>query len=241
MNSITFRHLAACLALWSGLGAAQGFGFTPTVLTLDPTRTLATQTTMLNTGRIAAKFKVEVKAWTVVNGAMVLQDTRDLIVNPTEFTIAGGASQVVRVGLRKKPGNDEIAFRLIIQQQALGTSVPQTVVKSGDINVTLDLPTNYSLPVYVGPPSTAARMTYAVQAAADGLNVTFQNAGNRREAFNGLVVTRGALKVDLSGFAVLGGATRSVKIPGLEKGTGPLVLSFQNADGKASSVTIQVP
>lgn len=238
----TLRNVCCALLLWlAGPAAAQGFGFTPTVLNLDPTRTLNTQTTMLNTSRTAAKFRVEVRAWKVVNGEMVLQDTRDLVVNPTEFVLPGGGSQVVRVGLRKKPGAQELTFRLIVQQQSYGQSVPQSVVNADGIDIKLDMPTNYSLPVYIAPPGTAPRMTYDVQAVSGALTLRLENAGTRHETFNALTARRGDLSVNVPSFAMLGGARQSLRLEGLEKGSGPLILSFLNAEGKASRVTLPLP
>ncbi|GAA0514389.1 molecular chaperone [Deinococcus depolymerans] len=237
----TPRLLCAALLWLAAQAGAQGFGFTPTVLTLDPTRTLSTQTTMLNTGRVAAKFRVEVRAWKVVNGAMVLQDTRDLVVNPTEFVLPGGGSQVVRVGLRKKPGAQELTFRLIVQQQPYGQSVPQSVVNADGIDIKLDMPTNYSLPVYVAPPSAAPRMTYDAQVVPGGVDLRLENAGTRHETFNALIARRGGLSVNVPSFAVLGGARQVLQLEGLEQAAGPLTLSFVNAEGKASNVTIPLP
>ncbi len=235
------RTLLALTVLAGVLAGAQGFGFTPTALSLDPTRSLSTQTTMINTGRVASKFTVTVKAWRVVGGQMVLEDTRDLLANPSEFILPGGASQVIRVGVRKKPGADELAFRLLIQQQPYGDSVPQTTIPSDGIDVKLNLPTTYSLPVYIAPPSADARMTYVAARQGSDLVVTFRNAGNRHETFNALLATRGAGRVQVPSMAVLGGAATTVTLPGLGEQSGELTLSFLNADGRQSRVAVQVP
>lgn len=236
------RGARALLVLALGaLAGAQGFGFTPTVLNLDPTRSLNTQTTMLNTTRVASKFTVSVKAWRVEGGRMVLTDTRDLLVNPAEFILPGGASQVVRVGLRKKPGAAEVAYRLLVQQVPYGTSVPQTTVAADGIDVRLDLPTTFSLPVYVAPPGAAARMSFDAQRQGNDLILRLANAGTRHETFNAFQAARGDTRVDLASLAVLGSASVTLTLPGLGARSGDLTLSFLNADAKPARVTVRVP
>ncbi|NTX99409.1 molecular chaperone [Deinococcus sp. JMULE3] len=238
----TRRAGRALLALTlTALAGAQGFGFTPTALNLDPTRSLSTQTTMLNTTRVAAKFTVTARAWRVEDGRMVLADTRDLLVNPAEFILPGGASQVVRVGLRKKPGAAEVAYRLFVQQVPYGSSVPQTTVAADGIDVRLDLPTTFSLPVYVAPPGAAARMTYDAQRQGNDLILRVANSGTRHETFNALRASRGGARVDLSSMAVLGGAAVTLTLPGLGAASGELTLEFLNADARPARVTVRVP
>ena len=85
--------ITALALLATGLdpALAQNFGFTPTLLNIDASRNLVTETTMINGTTTPARFNVEAALWHIVDGKEVLDETRDLIVNPSTFTVKPAA------------------------------------------------------------------------------------------------------------------------------------------------------
>lgn len=238
-----YMWILGLLTLLIGSNAgAQGFGFAPTVMNVSTAGPLNTETTMVNTTRTAAKFTVLARAWTMKDGATVLSDTRDLIVNPATFTIPAGGSQVIRVGLRKKPGDQELTYRVFIQQLPLEGSMDQITTDIGEGRTAkLDLAIAFSLPVYVAAPNARATMAYRVTREGGDLLVQMQNSGNRHATYNNLLAKRSGEAVAMPSWAVLAGAEYTLRVPGLAGQTGPLLLTYRNADGEEVSETVPVP
>ena len=236
------RILCLLALLAGGHAAAQGFGFTPPVMNVSTAGPLNTETTMVNTTRTAAKFTVLVRAWAIKDGQTVLGETRDLIVNPTSFTIPPGGSQVIRVGLRKKPGEQELTYRVFVQQLPLEGSMDQVTTDRGEGRTAkLDLAIAFSLPVYVAAPNARAAVAYRVIRDGGDLLVQMQNSGNRHATYNNLMAKRSGEAVAMPSWAVLAGAEYTLRVPGLAEQTGPLVLTYRNADGEEVSETVPVP
>lgn len=225
---------------WGVSALAQGFGFAPTVIEINSQKTLTSQTTFYNVGNTPAKFTVAVKAWRMENGQAILEDTRDLIVNPTQFTIPAGKQQVIRIGLKKKPGPDELTYRLVVQQQDVPGTMPQTEVPVAgtEQSIGINVAMAFSLPVYIAPPDAAAKIQYTASISQDDIDLKIVNSGNRHETYNNMTVERGGKTLNVSSFAVLRGAFKAVKLPGLGSAAGPLTLKFTNARGVSVSETI---
>lgn len=229
---------------WVGTGAsAQTFGFSPTVLEMDASKNLVAQTTLINSTTGPAKFTVLARSWKIVNGKSVLEETRDLIVNPTSFVIKAGATQVIRVGVRKKPGAQELAYRIIVQQEALeGTPLPTVQTSVGkDSKASLGLALGFSLPVYVTPPGSAANLSVITSRGTGGTLITFDNSGNRRAVIRDLTIASGEQKLSVQTFAVLAGSRYLLNAAAL-KASGPsFTLSYTADDGRKVVETLQFP
>lgn len=236
-------HLFLVLALLLGLGGAgaQGYGFSPTVLGIAPGGNLSTQTIMLNAGQTPAIFRVVPVLWRMEGGQSVLAETRDLMVNPASFTLAPGASQVIRVGLRKKPGDTELTYRLLVQEvPGEATATTQAALGEGrSLNVQLAL--SFSLPVYVTPPGARAQVTAAVSREGDDLILQLRNTGRRRASYGNLLAGRAGEPLAVPSFTVLAGTEYTLRLPGLATGTGPLTLAYRDADGRDVRETLAVP
>lgn len=232
------RLAAGLLTVLSASALAQSYGFAPTVILMDSQQSLNTQTTMYNTGTLPAKFSVEVKAWRMQDGQNILEDTRDLIVNPTQFTIPPGKQQVVRIGLRKKPGPDELTYRIVVRQDDLPGSMPQQNVQIEGRGAVINMALAFSLPVYIAPENAAAKVQYAATSDGKNISLNIANTGNRHETFNALRAERGGQSVSVDSFAVLRGATYTALLPNLGSASGPLTLRFTNARGVTVSETI---
>lgn len=235
--------LILMFALLLGLGGAgaQGYGFSPTVLGIAPTGNLSTQTTMLNAGQTPATFRVVPVLWRMEGGQSVLSETRDLLVNPASFTLAPGASQVIRVGLRKKPGDTELTYRLLVQEVP-GESTATTQTPLGDgRSLNMQLALSFSLPVYVTPPGAQAQVTATLSRDGNDLIVHLRNSGRRRATYGNLLAGRAGEPLAVPSFAVLAGAEYTLRLPGLGAGTGPLTLSYRDADGREVRETLALP
>ncbi|MPY66167.1 molecular chaperone [Deinococcus sp. SDU3-2] len=220
---------------------AQSFSFSPTVLNLNTDQTLTTQTTLYNVGSTPARFKVETFGWQMKGSERVLTPTQDIIANPSEFTVQPGGRQVIRVGLRKKPGTQELTYRLIVRQLELPGSMPQETVPvtGGPAGATAQISIGlaFSLPVYAAPGAAQAKVSYALQPGSPAV-LTLTNAGTRHETYSDLVITRGDRQQEWPSFALLAGATQQLDLTELTSVSGPLTLTFVNAAGQPIRLVI---
>ncbi|WP_221091332.1 fimbrial biogenesis chaperone [Deinococcus aquaedulcis] len=232
--------LAAALL---GAASAQTFGFTPTTLDIDATKNLVAETTMVNSTNAAARFTVTAKVWKVVGGNVVLEDTRDLIVNPATFTVKPGESQLIRVGVRKKPSGTELSYRILVQQEAIeGVALPKVNTGFGDGRTAgLNVNVSFSLPIYVTAPGAKPQVTFQATERGKDLILNVQNAGNRRQIYRNVVVTRGSVSQSTQMIAALAGSTLTFTLPGLAEQRGPLTLKYLSEDGRTLVETIAVP
>lgn len=239
------RALLVCVALYATLGHAhaQTFGFNPTILNVDATKNLVTETVITNGTSTPALFTVTPKLWRVVDGQLQLADTRDLIVNPTRFTIKPGASQVIRIGVRKKPGDTELTYRVYVQQQAIeGVELPKLNASLGkDSSAAMNIALSFSLPVYITQPGAKPNVTMTTAPSGNDLNLTVKNTGNRRSVYRNVSVSRGDATQAIQVIAALAGSTQVFKLSGLGKTSGPLTLRYVDETGQALTQTIDAP
>ena len=236
---LVFRLLlsAASLAVTSltTVHAQAGVTIAPVVVNIDPNRTLSGQTSFTNGTRKAIDFGVLVQVWTQKDGESVLADTRDVLVNPNSFQLAPGSTQVIRIGLRKKPGNTELTYRLLISQKNQGSTV------SNDQGVSLQVLPTFSLPIYISAENFRPAVAYS--AAKDGNDLVLKaiNTGNKHQTYNNLIVTSGTLSFAVPSRAVLAGTSFSVRLPGFASATAPLKLSFLDYMQVQRTETVQLP
>jgi len=239
------RTLLVCTALCATLGSvhAQTFGFNPTVLNVDSTKNLVTETVITNGTSTPALFTVTPKLWRVVDGQLQLADTRDLIVTPARFTIKPGASQVIRIGIRKKPGDTELTYRVYVQQQAIeGVGLPKMDADLGkNSTAAMNVALSFSLPVYITQPGAKPNVSMTATPIGDDLNLTVSNTGNRRSVYRNVSVSRGGATQGLQVIAALAGSTQVFKLVGLGKTSGPLTLRYVDENGQLLTQTITAP
>lgn len=110
--------------------------------------------------------------WTQRDGQDALGETRDVIVTPPVFTLAGNAQQIVRVAVRKAADpKRELTYRVILQE------VPPEAPKNfTGLQVALRL----SLPIFVAPQeSSAPNLVWSSAWQTDGtLQIAARNQGN---------------------------------------------------------------
>lgn len=241
------RSVVATLALLAaGLGPAlaQTFGFTPTLLNIDASRNLVTETTMINGTTTPARFNVEAVLWHIVDGKEVLDETRDLIVNPSSFTVKPGSSQLIRIGIRKKPGNTELTYRILVKQVPIeGIELP--TIGAGDLSkgskAGINIVLTFSLPVYVTPPGAQSQLAFTAKPQGKDVTLTLQNSGNRRTIMRKVRFTRGEVTQGTDVLPLLAGSIITLTLPKLGEQSGPLKLKYEAEDGQTREQTITLP
>jgi fimbrial chaperone protein len=152
-------RVAACVALTAALPAPASAGS----LQVDPVRL------EINAGRRTATVRVRNQenapvtihayalAWTQADGEDVYGETQAVIVSPPIFTIPGGATQLIRVGLRPS-ATGAAAYRLLVEE------VPQAS-PAGSVQVALRL----NLPLFAMiDAGTASELAFSTLRGADG-------------------------------------------------------------------------
>ncbi|MBI4207698.1 MAG: molecular chaperone [Betaproteobacteria bacterium] len=136
----------AC-ALWSACAVGAALEVNPVRLTLSGAQPVAALT-VRNAGTQPAGLHLQVMAWTQSDAADHYVATRELLATPPIFTLAPGAVQTVRVGLRRAVDAErELAYRLYLQE------IPD-VVGASDTGVRIAL--RLGVPVFVLPRGPAA-------------------------------------------------------------------------------------
>jgi fimbrial chaperone protein len=160
------RLLALIALVLAAASAAQAFQVRPVRLDLS-SRVAASQLMVHNPTSRPLLLQAEAFDWTQEGGTDQLKPTQALIVNPPVFELAPGATQVVRVGLRKAVESSvEHSHRLWLSQ------VPTP--GEGDDGVQLLL--RVSLPVFVtGVATPPAQPRWQ----RDGEALELHNAGGR--------------------------------------------------------------
>lgn len=160
--------LACAAALAWGVPASAGtLQVNPVLLEIDVGRRTAT-VTIRNEESTPITIRAHALEWRQTDGQDVYTETRAVIVSPPIFTIAPGATQLVRVGLRSPSGTPQ-AYRLIVEE------VPEAS-PAGGIRVALRL----NLPLYVSVPAgDAADLRWSASPApAGGWTIEAANPGS---------------------------------------------------------------
>lgn len=202
--------------------AQAGITIAPVVVNIDPNRALSGQTSFSNGTGNTIDYDVVVQVWSQKDGESVLADTRDVLVNPNSFQLAPNSTQVIRVGLRKKPGNTELTYRLLIAQKNQGSTVT-----NGE-GISLQVLPTFSIPIYISPESYRPAVAYSVAKDGADLVLTATNSGNKHQTYNNLNVSSGTLTFNIPSRAVLAGTSFSVRLPGFASATATLKLSYQD-------------
>jgi fimbrial chaperone protein len=199
----------ACIACAANTARAGSFQVSPMRIEFGASR----PTTVLrvsNTGAEAVTVQAEVRAWSYAGERDVFGDTDDVLLNPPIFTIAPGATQFVRVGLRARTAaTSEASYRLFLEE------LPRPSAPEGTVVRTL---LRISLPVFVPSPGAAPKLQWRVArdgAAAVLLSAT--NTGNAHVHVSGISLRpQGGVAVASKNLAayLLPGQTREWKIPG---------------------------
>ena len=155
--------------LWSVCAAGASLEVNPVRLTLSAAQPVAALT-VRNAGTQPTSLHLQVMAWTQTDAADHYAATRELLVTPPIFTLAPGAVQTVRVGLRRPVDPErELAYRLYLQE------IPDSVAADGTgVRIVLRI----GVPVFVPPRAPAAPLLrWRAQRDAGAIVLHAQNTG----------------------------------------------------------------
>ena len=162
--------LALGLCVTVGPARAGSFQVNPIRVEMSKGATSAS-ITLRNDGDEPIVVQSSVVGWSQDNGQDAYAPTSEALVTPPIMTVAPGASQIVRVGLRRGPDPQrELTYRVYLQE------VPPPP-KPGFTGLQVAL--RVGLPVFVPPTATAIRrLEWSTQIRPDGIALTAQNTGN---------------------------------------------------------------
>jgi fimbrial chaperone protein len=205
--TLAFRSLGPfaaglCIFLASSAVMAQSLSVLPVNIQLAP-KQMATTLTVINQGPAETSVQIRAFSWKQVNGAEQLLPSDDVQVSPPIATIAPGATQIVRLVLRRAPQGSEATYRILLDQ------IPPAA-ESGTVRVALRL----SIPVFALPNArTAALVKYRVENKGGVATLVATNGGTRHETLRNVTLNN-SQGIDMKPSAnaspyILAGATRS--------------------------------
>jgi fimbrial chaperone protein len=212
-HSNSFRLAAAgnalaavtVLLLTSLAAGAQSLSVLPVNIFLPPGQS-ATSLTVTNHGTSETAIQIRAFAWNQNNGEDQLTSSDAVVVSPPLASIAPGATQVVRLILRKPPQGQESTYRILVDQ------IPPPA-EAGIVHIVLRL----SMPIFAQPTTRAvAHVQFHLEYDAGQVYLVGVNDGLRHEAIRDIELITGAgdkLKSD-SGVSpyILAGQTRRWRI-----------------------------
>ena len=178
--------LTLFLAL-EGAGHAGSFEVSPVRANLSSGQHVAALT-VRNTGHDPAVIQLQAMSWTQQESRDILNPTGDILATPPIFTLAPGASQVVRVGSRRPPDPGvETAYRLMLQEVP---PPPEPGFKG--LRVALKI----SLPIFLIPSAQAnVKLVWHATPAGNGkLQLSVSNEGSAHVHLAGLTMTSPEVK-----------------------------------------------
>lgn len=202
------RRLSSCLAfllLSLGQGQAINLVFTPTQLTINPTRGLTSATSVQNRDTIPVEFTAQVMSWTQQDGKDILELTPEALVNPPRFVLAPGQTQTVRVGLRARGSLPQATYRVVLTgTPALSSSAPPATAA---VSATITTRYAFNLPLFVTAPGAVARLRPHLEQTPAGLTLHWTNDGTAAASIRNSSLIYGDKKIAPGGSYVLAGST----------------------------------
>jgi fimbrial chaperone protein len=186
----------------AGLGAgAQALSVLPVNIFLQPGQK-ATTLTVTNQGTGSTAIQIRAYVWSQKAGEDELAASDQIVVSPPIATIAGGATQVVRLILRDSPQGQESTYRILVDQ------IPPPT-EPGVVHIVLRL----SIPVFVMPAvRPLAHVQFHVERKSGKLFLVGVNDGTAHDVIRDIVLTTGdgqkLMGAKDSSPYILAGATR---------------------------------
>jgi fimbrial chaperone protein len=173
MHKFSVAMLLA-LSVFAGGVSASEIAVTPVAVHLDKTSDRAT-VSVINSGTEPVIMQVEAVEWK--SGAPAEQDTptRDMVINPSVFTVAPGQAQLVRVGLRRAAQAESEGTYRIVLREVPAAPRPGEMRISGQVRVLMAL----RVPIYVAPANVVRESYWQATQAHDGsITASLRNEGN---------------------------------------------------------------
>lgn len=169
----------ACLISVAAMPAAHASNFeiAPVVLELSSART-AGVIKITNNDNHTVSLQIRPYDWSQSDSKDELQPTQNLIVSPPVFSLAPGASQVIRVVSRQAAGASEIAYRMLIDEIPAATE-----------GATISFKFRISMPVFIAANGNPRNQLDYQLHAGKPARLLVQNNGNRRTRLLDLSLT----------------------------------------------------
>lgn len=160
-----------------GTAHASNFEIAPVVLELSSSRT-AGVVKIVNNDNHDVSLQLRAFEWNQSDNKDDLQPTQNLIISPPVFSLAPGASQVIRIVSKQPSGANEIAFRMLIDE-----------IPSAAEGATINFKFRISMPVFIAPNGLSKlQMDYSLHAGKPA-KLVVTNTGNRRARLLDLAFT----------------------------------------------------
>lgn len=232
-----FRRLAVAAGLVAPLIATSGAGaegltVLPVSIQMAPGQ-MATTLTVRNEGDSATSVQVRPFLWSqTARGEDQLRPAVELLASPPIATIPAGATQVVRLVLRRPAVGREATYRILLDQ------IPPPAAP-GTVRIALRL----SIPVFAEPAARAVpHVQWRIVEATGALYLEAVNDGGRHEKIRGLTLIGAGegfrIEANLSPY-ILPGATRRWRIAAA--GAPPPPGAILRLTGEADSGAIDQP
>jgi fimbrial chaperone protein len=199
--------LVAVLVFLLACGAAMAQSLTvlPVTIQMAPGR-MATVLTIINQGDIETAVQVRTFAWNQPDGNDQLTASEEVLASPPLATIPPGATQVVRLVLRRPPQGQEASYRILLDQ------IPPAAAP-GTVRVALRL----SIPIFAEPATRVSpHVQFHIERDAVQAYLVAINDGGHHEKIRDIAVATSdgsALRTEASASPyVLAGATRRWRI-----------------------------
>jgi len=234
-NSSRSRAAARALAalflvlLMVPAARAQALSVLPVNVFLGPGQT-ATSLTVTNQGTSETAIQIRAYAWSQKDGDEQLTPSDAVLLSPPLAKIGPGASQVIRLILRKAPQGQEASYRILIDQ------IPPPS-EPGVVHVVLRL----SIPIFAKPTVRCfSDVKFHIENDAGQFYLVAMNAGNLHEVIRDVVLTAEdgrTLKAESNALPyILPGATRRWHIVGPD--SQPLQIDTLRLTARTSSSAI---
>jgi fimbrial chaperone protein len=131
-------------------------------------------------------YQATIWRWKVVDGKDRYVATEDFIASPPAFTLAPGASQIVRIGMRSPALSPvEQTYRLALAE----VPRPDAAREEGGV---VEFALQYLLPVFVAPTrkDTAPALAWSLRREGHDTVIRVENQGHSRKALNAVGLSR---------------------------------------------------
>jgi len=157
---------------------AQSLSVLPVNVFLQPGERAATLT-ITNSGPKPTSVQIRAYDWTQKDGEDQLTDSEGVILSPPLANIEPGASQVIRLILRKPAETTECTYRVILDQ------IPGPG-EAGVVQMVLRL----SIPIFAAPPAKPQPLLdYRLESKDEKFYLVASNTGQSHEVLRDLVLT----------------------------------------------------
>ncbi len=163
--------------LCSQAATASNFEISPVVLELSSART-AGVVKIVNNDTHDVSLQIRAYDWAQKDSVDQLDPTKTLIISPPVFTLAPGASQVIRIVSKRPAEANEVAYRLLVDE------IP-TAAEGPAINFKFRI----SMPIFIAPNGNPNLKLGWSMTAGKTPKLVVTNSGNRRGRLLNLSLT----------------------------------------------------